>query len=223
VIGSSRLFGLLFARGRAASSNCNIRCADGRNPAPLFRSAFVRMAKPGGAGCPHCGRRRASSSCHNLATGHSGFPCAGYSFESTPLWAGIYMLPMTGRLPGCGFRLAGSTVRPLRARGPFTVGGMILMTADLRMRWWMIPHVDLQKKKLLLFAVMVFLKRLWRRQSHRHPNPRRSCRSVPPPHGAAGRSGVRGAVLQTGRLRRCRSAFLLGYDHRLSHTAARRR
>ncbi len=40
-------------------------------------------------------------------------PLHGYSFESTPLWAGIYLLPITVRLPGgrTDCRLA---VRPLR-------------------------------------------------------------------------------------------------------------
>ena len=40
-------------------------------------------------------------------------PLHGYSFESTPLWAGIYMLPMTFGLPGR--RAArGLAVGPLR-------------------------------------------------------------------------------------------------------------
>ncbi len=52
-------------------------------------------------------------------------PLHGYSFESTPLWAGIYMLPMT-----IGFLLAGPLAGSLADRfgaRPFTVGGMVLM------------------------------------------------------------------------------------------------
>ena len=43
-------------------------------------------------------------------------PLHGYDFESTPLWAGIYMLPLTVGLPG---RRAGVglPVRPVRRRG----------------------------------------------------------------------------------------------------------
>ncbi len=59
-------------------------------------------------------------------------PLHGYSFESTPLWAGIYMLPMTvgfliaGPLAGS---LAGSLADRHGAR-PFTVGGVALMAAS---------------------------------------------------------------------------------------------
>jgi hypothetical protein len=37
-----------------------------------------------------------------------GLPLHGYSFESTLLWAGIYMLPMTA-----GFLIAGPLAGPL--------------------------------------------------------------------------------------------------------------
>ena len=42
-------------------------------------------------------------------------PLHGYSFESTPLWAGIYMLPMTARLPA-GRPAVGHAIGPLRLR-----------------------------------------------------------------------------------------------------------
>ena len=56
-------------------------------------------------------------------------PLHGYSFESTPLWAGIYMLPMTFGFLVAG-PLAGSLADRFGAR-PFTVGGMLLMAADV--------------------------------------------------------------------------------------------
>ncbi len=51
-------------------------------------------------------------------------PLHGYSFERTPLWAGIYMLPLTG-----GFLLAGPVSGWLSDRygaRPFATGGMLL-------------------------------------------------------------------------------------------------
>jgi MFS family permease len=54
-------------------------------------------------------------------------PLHGYSFEKTPLWAGIYMLPLTG-----GFLLAGPISGVLSDRygaRPFATGGMLLAAA----------------------------------------------------------------------------------------------
>jgi len=51
-------------------------------------------------------------------------PLHGYSFTSTPLWAGIYMLPLT-----CGFLVAGPAAGWLSDRlgpRPFATGGMLL-------------------------------------------------------------------------------------------------
>src|SRR6202050_5005136 len=51
-------------------------------------------------------------------------PRHGYSFSQTPLWAGIYMLPMTG-----GFLIAGPVSGWLSDRfgaRPFATGGMLL-------------------------------------------------------------------------------------------------
>src|ERR1700691_4740055 len=51
-------------------------------------------------------------------------PRHGYSFSQTPLWAGIYMLPMTG-----GFLIAGPLAGYLSDRfraPPFATGGMLL-------------------------------------------------------------------------------------------------
>jgi MFS family permease len=80
-------------------------------------------------------------------------PLHGYSFESTPLWAGVYMLPMT-----FGFLVAGPLAGSLSDRWgarPFTVGGMALMaltfvallTIPVDFNYW-------------LFAVLVFLNGL---------------------------------------------------------------
>src|SRR5438270_7295984 len=55
-------------------------------------------------------------------------PLHGYSFERTPLWAGIYMLPITG-----GFLVAGPISGWLSDRygaRPFATGGMLLTAAS---------------------------------------------------------------------------------------------
>lgn len=80
-------------------------------------------------------------------------PLHGYSFESTPLWAGIYMLPMT-----IGFLVSGPLAGTLSDRygaRPFTVGGMVLMALTF-VALVMIP-VDFD---YWLFAVLVFLNGL---------------------------------------------------------------
>lgn len=55
-------------------------------------------------------------------------PLHGYSFERTPLWAGIYMLPLTG-----GFLLAGPVSGWLSDRHgarPYATGGMVVAAAS---------------------------------------------------------------------------------------------
>ncbi|GAB1690566.1 MFS transporter [Krasilnikovia sp. M28-CT-15] len=55
-------------------------------------------------------------------------PLHGYSYESTPLWAGIYLLPMT-----IGFLLAGPLSGYLSDRfgaRPFAAGGLLVMAAS---------------------------------------------------------------------------------------------
>ncbi|WP_083405934.1 MFS transporter [Mycolicibacterium rutilum] len=80
-------------------------------------------------------------------------PLHGYSFESTPLWAGIYLLPMTfGFLASAP--LAGSLADRFGARA-FTVGGMLLMGLTF-IALVMIP-VDFN---YWVFAVLVFLNGL---------------------------------------------------------------
>jgi MFS family permease len=80
-------------------------------------------------------------------------PLHGYTFESTPLWAGIYMLPMT-----VGFLVAGPLAGSLADRygaRPFTVGGMLLMAATF-VALVMIPV----NFNYWLFAVLVFFNGL---------------------------------------------------------------
>jgi len=80
-------------------------------------------------------------------------PLHGYSFESTPLWAGIYLLPAT-----FGFLIAAPLAGTLADRFGaryFTVGGMALMAVTF-IALILIP-VDFD---YWIFAVLVFLNGL---------------------------------------------------------------
>lgn len=80
-------------------------------------------------------------------------PLHGYSFESTPLWAGIYLLPVTvGFLVAAP--LAGSLSDRIGAR-PLTVGGMLLMAVTFVALLLIPVNFD-----YWLFAMLVFLNGL---------------------------------------------------------------
>jgi MFS family permease len=116
-------------------------------------------------------------------------PLHGYSFESTPLWAGIYMLPMTAGFLVAG-PLAGSLSDRFGAR-PFTVGGMILMAVTF-VALVMIPvNFD-----YWLFAVLVFFNGLGG-GIFTAPNTAAIMSSVPPAQRGAA-SGVRATFFNAG-------------------------
>ncbi|MGB5113286.1 MAG: MFS transporter [Mycobacterium sp.] len=80
-------------------------------------------------------------------------PLHGYSFESTPLWAGIYLLPVT-----VGFLVAGPVSGALADRfgaRPLTVGGMLLMAASFVALLLIPVNFD-----YWMFALLVFLNGL---------------------------------------------------------------
>jgi MFS family permease len=80
-------------------------------------------------------------------------PLHGYSFESTPLWAGIFMLPMTA-----GFLIAGPISGWMSDRWgarPFATGGMLVAAASFV--WLMLLPVDFSD---LPFAGALFLEGL---------------------------------------------------------------
>jgi MFS family permease len=80
-------------------------------------------------------------------------PLHGYDFESTPLWAGIYLLPVT-----VGFLVAGPVAGSLSDRfgaRPFTVGGMLLMAASFIALLLIPVNFD-----YWVFAILVFLNGL---------------------------------------------------------------
>ncbi len=80
-------------------------------------------------------------------------PLHGYDFESTPLWAGIYMLPLTG-----GFLIAGPISGALSDRfgaRPFATGGMLGSAATFGLL--MLLPVDFS---YLWFALLLLLNGL---------------------------------------------------------------
>ncbi len=77
-------------------------------------------------------------------------PYHGYTFESTPLWAAIYMLPMTA-----GFLIAGPLSGILSDRfgaRPFATGGMIVAAATFALMILLPPNFSYAPFGLLLLA-----------------------------------------------------------------------
>ena len=76
-------------------------------------------------------------------------PLHGYSFERTPLWAGIYMLPITG-----GFLVAGPISGWLSDRygaRPFATGGMLLSALTFFLLMWLPANFSFEVFGLLIF------------------------------------------------------------------------
>src|SRR5438067_578260 len=77
-------------------------------------------------------------------------PLHGYSFERTPLWAGIYMLPITG-----GFLVAGPISGYLSDRygaRPFATGGMLLSALTFSLLMWLPANFSFE-----VFGALIFL------------------------------------------------------------------
>ncbi|QZT57546.1 MFS transporter [Mycolicibacterium austroafricanum] len=116
-------------------------------------------------------------------------PLRGYDFEVTPLWAAIYMLPIT-----VGFLLAGPIAGWLSDRygaRPLTVGGMLLMAGSF-IALVMIP-VDFD---YWVFAVLIFLNGVGG-GIFTAPNTAAIMSSVPPSERGA-TSGVRATFFNAG-------------------------
>ena len=116
-------------------------------------------------------------------------PLHGYSFERTPLWAGIYLLPMTA-----GFILAGPVSGWLSDRygaRPFATGGMIL--AALTFALMMSLPADFS---YLPFALVIFLNGV-AFGLFAAPNTAAIMNSVPGGHRGAA-SGMRATFQNTG-------------------------
>ena len=139
-------------------------------------------------------------------------PLHGYSFESTPLWAGIYLLPATfGFLIAAP--LAGSLADRYGAR-LFTVGGMLLMAVTF-VALVMIPvNFD-----YWIFAILVFLNGLGG-GIFTAPNTAAIMSSVPAAERGCG-FGSAVDLLQRRHVAVDRN-LLLAHDHRAGQHAAHR-
>jgi MFS family permease len=116
-------------------------------------------------------------------------PLHGYSFESTPLWSGIYMLPMT-----VGFLLAGPPSGTLSDRfgsRPFAIGGMMLMAATFIALVCIPVNFDYR-----LFALLLFLNGVGG-GIFTSPNTAAIMSSVPPAERGAA-SGIRATFTNAG-------------------------
>jgi MFS family permease len=116
-------------------------------------------------------------------------PLHGYSFESTPLWAGIYMLPLT-----IGFLTAGPISGYLSDRfgaRAFSTGGPLLMAASF-IGLLLIP-VNFSYP---LFAVLIALNGIGN-GLFSAPNTTAIMNSVPP-HKRGSASGMIGTFMNTG-------------------------
>jgi MFS family permease len=78
-------------------------------------------------------------------------PLHGYSFERTPLWAGVYMLPLT-----IGFLIAGPASGWLSDRfgaRPFATGGMLVAALD----FWLLEQLPVDFHYLWFAALLLLM------------------------------------------------------------------
>ncbi|HEX4212843.1 MAG TPA: MFS transporter [Candidatus Dormibacteraeota bacterium] len=111
-------------------------------------------------------------------------PLHGYSFAQTPLWAAIYMLPMTG-----GFLVAGPLSGILSdhfGARPFATGGMIGAAATFGLMLLLPANFNYLYFGLLLFSIGLFMGMF------SSPNSAGIMNSVPP-----GQRGVASGMLAT--------------------------
>ncbi|HZV51926.1 MAG TPA: MFS transporter, partial [Candidatus Dormibacteraeota bacterium] len=105
-------------------------------------------------------------------------PRHGYSFESTPLWAGIYMLPLTA-----GFLLAGPVSGILSDRygsRPFATGGMVAAALSFVLLELLPTNFN-----YVLFGLLLLLNGL-AMGAFASPNRAGVMNSLPPQHRGAG-------------------------------------
>ena len=105
-------------------------------------------------------------------------PRHGYSFESTPLWAGIYMLPLTA-----GFLLAGPVSGILSDRygsRPFATGGMVAAALSFVLLELLPTNFN-----YVLFGLLLLLNGL-AMGAFASPNRAGVMNSLPPEHRGAG-------------------------------------
>ncbi len=139
-------------------------------------------------------------------------PLHGYSFESTPLWAGIFMIPLT-----VGFLVAGPLSGYLSDRfgsRPFAVGGMVLGAAGF-LALVLLP-ADFP---YWLFALLLFVNGVGS-GLFTSPNAIQIMNAVPPnERGQA--SGARAMTMNTGQLLSIGiffSLMIIGLAQTLPHT-----
>jgi EmrB/QacA subfamily drug resistance transporter len=136
-------------------------------------------------------------------------PIHGYSFSQTPLWAGIYMLPMMA-----GFLLAGPISGHLSDRygaRPFTTGGMLLAAATFVLLTFLPANFN-----YLPYAVLLFLNGAGM-GLFASPNTSSIMSSVPAEHRGVA-SGMLATLQNSGMLASMAVFFtivIVGLSHRL--------
>ncbi|MDQ2741486.1 MAG: MFS transporter [Chloroflexota bacterium] len=165
-----------------------------RTPDPMFRLELFKI-RPFAAG-------NVSSLLASIARGGLQFmliiwlqgiwlPLHGYSFAQTPLWAGIYMLPMMG-----GFLLAGPISGFLSDRygaRPFSTGGMALAGVTFILLTFLPADF-----RYLPFSALLFLNGVGM-GLFSSPNTSSIMSSVPAEHRGVS-SGMSATLLNTGML-----------------------